>query len=138
MVVTQEKPGGSSRRYGSATDRRNARKPEFRSGICAFTSRSASLRTNHLADSPEIDQVVGARTSEEGSLKIFRVPAKWFVRKLAERLTNGHIPDLNSGLRAFRRSLALPYLRLLPPGISSVTTITLAFLSIVHEVRYAP
>jgi glycosyltransferase involved in cell wall biosynthesis len=91
-----------------------------------------------LAADPLIDQVVGARISEEGSLKIFRVPAKWFVRKLAERLTNADIPDLNSGLRAFRRSVALPYLRLLPPGFSCVTTITLAFLSNEHEVRYVP
>jgi glycosyltransferase involved in cell wall biosynthesis len=91
-----------------------------------------------LDDHPEIDQVVGARTSEEGSLKLFRVPAKWFVRKLAERLTNAEIPDLNSGLRAFRRPVALPYLRLLPPGFSCVTTITLAFLSNEHEVRYVP
>jgi glycosyltransferase involved in cell wall biosynthesis len=81
-----------------------------------------------------VDQVVGARTSEEGTLKFARVPAKWFVRKLAERLTNADIPDLNSGLRA----IALPYLKLLPPGFSCVTTITLAFLSNGHEVRYVP
>jgi glycosyltransferase involved in cell wall biosynthesis len=87
---------------------------------------------------PTIDQVVGARTSEEGTLKIARVPAKWFIRKLAERLTNAEIPDLNSGLRAFRRQVALPYLRLLPPGFSCVTTITLAFLSNEHGVRYVP
>jgi glycosyltransferase involved in cell wall biosynthesis len=87
---------------------------------------------------PHVDQVVGARTREEGRLKIFRVPAKWFVRKLAEHLVNADIPDLNSGLRAFRRSVALPYLRLLPPGFSCVTTITLAFLSNEHEVRYVP
>ena len=66
------------------------------------------------------------------------MPAKWFVRKLAERLTNADIPDLNSGLRAFRRPVALPYLKLLPPGFSCVTTITLAFLSNGHEVRYIP
>lgn len=91
-----------------------------------------------LDEHPEIDQVVGARTSEEGTYKLLRVPAKWFVRKLAERLTNARIPDLNSGLRAFRRPVALPYLRLLPPGFSCVTTITLAFLSNEHEVRYVP
>jgi polyisoprenyl-phosphate glycosyltransferase len=85
-----------------------------------------------------VDQVVGARTSEQGTHKLLRVPAKWFIRKLAERLTNSQIPDLNSGLRAFRREVALPYLRLLPPGFSCVTTITLAFLSNQHEVRYVP
>ncbi len=66
------------------------------------------------------------------------MPAKWLIRKVAERLTNERIPDLNSGLRAFRRSVALPYLRLLPPGFSCVTTITLAFLSNQHDIRYVP
>jgi glycosyltransferase involved in cell wall biosynthesis len=85
-----------------------------------------------------IDQVVGARTSEQGTHKMFRVPAKWFIRKLAELLTGAKIPDLNSGLRAFRREVALPYLRLLPPGFSCVTTITLAFLCNQHDVKYVP
>jgi len=85
-----------------------------------------------------VDQVVGARTSEEGTHKMLRVPAKWFIRKLAEWLTRSSIPDLNSGLRAFRRDVARPYLRLLPPGFSCVTTITLAFLSNQHHVQYVP
>ena len=60
------------------------------------------------------------------------------IRKVAERLANSAIPDLNSGLRAFRRAVSLPYLRLLPPGFSCVTTITLAFLSNQHDVSYVP
>ena len=91
-----------------------------------------------LLDDPSYDQVVGARTSEEGTHKILRVPAKWIIRKIAERLSNSSIPDLNSGLRAFRRSVSLPYLRLLPPGFSCVTTITLAFLSNQHDIKYVP
>ncbi|GAA1103331.1 glycosyltransferase family 2 protein [Nocardiopsis composta] len=87
---------------------------------------------------PSTDQVVGARTREAGTHRLLRVPAKWAVRKLAERLTNSEIPDLNSGLRAFRRSVSLPYLRLLPPGFSCVTTITLAFLSNQHRIAYLP
>ena len=92
-----------------------------------------TLEKDHM-----LDQVVGARTSEQGTHKVFRVPAKWFIRKIAEMLTNASIPDLNSGLRAFRRQVALPYLRLLPPGFSCVTTITLAFLCNQHDVRYVP
>jgi polyisoprenyl-phosphate glycosyltransferase len=91
-----------------------------------------------LLEDPSYDQVVGARTSEEGSHKWLRLPAKWFIRKIAERLSNQRIPDLNSGLRAFRRSVSLPYLRLLPAGFSCVTTITLAFMSNQHDVRYVP
>lgn len=85
-----------------------------------------------------IDQVVGARTTEEGTHKLLRVPAKWLIRKIAERLVSQRIPDLNSGLRAMRREVAVPYLRLLPPGFSCVTTITLAFLSNQHDVAYVP
>jgi len=85
-----------------------------------------------------VDQVVGARTSEQGTYKLLRVPAKWVIRKFAERLSGARIPDLNSGMRAFRREVALPYLRLLPPGFSCVTTITLAFLSNNHEIQYMP
>ncbi|WP_459644610.1 glycosyltransferase family 2 protein [Kineococcus sp. NUM-3379] len=91
-----------------------------------------------LLEDDSYDQVVGARLSEEGSHKILRVPAKWVIRKVAETLTNERIPDLNSGLRAFRRSVALPYLRLLPAGFSCVTTITLSFLSNQHDIRYVP
>lgn len=29
------------------------------------------------------DQVVGARTSEQGTAKLLRVPAKWFLRRPA-------------------------------------------------------
>jgi glycosyltransferase involved in cell wall biosynthesis len=84
------------------------------------------------------DQVVGARRTEAGTYKLLRVPAKWAIRKLAAYLTNTDIPDLNSGLRAFKRSVAEPYLRLLPAGFSCVTTITLAFLSNGHPVKYVP
>jgi glycosyltransferase involved in cell wall biosynthesis len=91
-----------------------------------------------LVKDPTIDQVVGARTSEQGTHKVLRVPAKWLIRKIAEWLAGVHIPDLNSGLRAFRQQVALPYLRLLPPGFSCVTTITMAFLHNQHDVRYVP
>jgi polyisoprenyl-phosphate glycosyltransferase len=92
----------------------------------------------YLDDNPDVDQVVGARTSEQGTHKLLRVPAKWVIRKFAEWLSGTKIPDLNSGLRAFRRSVSLPYLRLLPPGFSCVTTITLSFLSNQHTVDYLP
>jgi glycosyltransferase involved in cell wall biosynthesis len=92
----------------------------------------------YLYDHEDVDQVVGARTAEMGSHKFLRVPAKWIIRRTAEFLADTKIPDLNSGLRAFRRDVSLPYLRLLPPGFSCVTTITLSFLSNQHPVEYLP
>jgi polyisoprenyl-phosphate glycosyltransferase len=92
----------------------------------------------YLVDNPDVDQVVGARTSEQGTHRILRVPAKFVIRKIAENLSSTKIPDLNSGLRAFRRDVSLPYLRLLPPGFSCVTTITMSFLQNQHAIDYLP
>ena len=86
----------------------------------------------------DADQVVGARDSERGTMKVLRVPAKLFIRKLACFLTGTHIPDLNSGLRVFRLAVGLRYIDLLPKGFSCVTTITLAFLCNGHSVEYIP
>ena len=84
------------------------------------------------------DQVVGARTSEQGTVRALRVPAKWLIRTLACYLTDTKIPDLNSGLRVFRREVGLQFLYLLPAGFSCVTTITMSFLANGYSVRYLP
>jgi polyisoprenyl-phosphate glycosyltransferase len=84
------------------------------------------------------DQVVGARRTEEGTKRLFRVPAKWFIRKLASYLTETDIPDLNSGLRAFRRDVAMQYVHQLPAGFSCVTTLTMSFLANGYSVKYVP
>jgi hypothetical protein len=84
------------------------------------------------------DQVIGARTSEQGTAKAFRVPAKWFIRRLASYLTETEIPDLNSGLRAFRRDVGLQFLHLLPAGFSCVTTMTMSFLANGYSVKFVP
>jgi glycosyltransferase involved in cell wall biosynthesis len=86
------------------------------------------------------DQVVGHRTSEQGTqaFKALRVPAKWFIRRLAQFLMEQPIPDLNSGFRAFRRDVALQYLHLFPAGFSHVTTITMSFMANGYSVKYVP
>jgi glycosyltransferase involved in cell wall biosynthesis len=85
-----------------------------------------------------VDHVVGARRTEEGTLRLFRVPAKWFIRKLASYLTETDIKDLNSGLRAFRRDVAMQYVHHLPAGFSCVTTLTMSFLANGYSVKYVP
>ncbi len=87
---------------------------------------------------PAYDQVNGARTSEQGTLPWLRTPAKWFIRKLACYLSGHKIPDLNTGLKAFKRDAMLPWLWVVPDGFSCVTTMTLAFLTNGHAVKYVP
>jgi glycosyltransferase involved in cell wall biosynthesis len=82
------------------------------------------------------DMVVGARIKEAGTLKFLRIPAKFFIRKLAEFVSGFKIPDLNSGMRAMKREVVLPYLHMLPAGHSWVSTITLAMLNNGHPVKY--
>jgi len=100
------------------------------------TSRYWAITSARRSWSTTLSLSLSSSTTEEGTHKWARVPAKWLIRKIAEKLSNQKIPDLNSGLRAFRRSVSLPYLRLLPPGFSCVTTITLAFLSNQHDIKY--
>lgn len=87
---------------------------------------------------PSYDQVNGARTSEQGTLKALRMPTKWLIRQLACYLTSSHIPDLNTGLKAFKREIMKKYLWVLPDGFSCVTTMTLAFLANGYAVKYIP
>jgi glycosyltransferase involved in cell wall biosynthesis len=89
------------------------------------------------------EMVVGARRGANVHIPLVRKPAKAFLRWLASYLAETPIPDLNSGLRAFRRELVLRYRPILPDGFSFTTTITLASLTNHHrvdhvDISYAP
>jgi hypothetical protein len=60
------------------------------------------------------------------------------LNKLANYVTGAQIPDLNSGLRAFRREIAAQYFHILPDQFSFTTTITLAMLCDKYAVNYVP
>jgi len=96
----------------------------------------ASSIPQMLSYFPKYDQVNGARTSEKGTMRLLRVPAKWFIRKLASYLTGVKIPDLNTGLKAFKKDIMMKYLWAIPNGFSCVTSMTLAFLTNGHSVKY--
>jgi glycosyltransferase involved in cell wall biosynthesis len=133
LRFAKNRGSGSARKYGSRA---------ARGRVVVWTDADMTYPNERI---PELvkeldgwDQVVGARTTEEGTAKLFRVPAKLMIRKLASFLTETPIPDLNSGLRAFRRDVGNQYLHLLPPGFSCVTTITMAFLANGYSVKYVP
>ena len=84
------------------------------------------------------DMVVGARTGENVAIPMMRRPAKWAIGRLAELVAGELIPDLNSGLRVFRREVALRFFSLLPDGFSFTTTLTLAMMSNGYLLDYVP
>lgn len=75
------------------------------------------------------DMVIGARIGKNVNIPTIRKPAKWLLKKLAEYITGAPIPDLNSGLRAFRRSTILQYFDILPEKFSFTTTLSVAMVS---------
>jgi len=84
------------------------------------------------------DMVVGARVGEKVSISLVRKPAKWVIGRLANFVAGESILDLNSGLRVFRREVALRMLSMLPDRFSFTTTITLAMLVNGYLVDYVP
>jgi glycosyltransferase involved in cell wall biosynthesis len=133
IQFSQNRGSGSARKYGTRASRGR---------VVVWTDVDMTYPNDLI---PELvrkmegyDQIVGARTSEQGTHKAFRVPAKWMIRKLASYLAETDIPDLNSGLRAFRRSVALQYVSQLPAGFSCVTTLTMTFLAHGYSVKYWP
>lgn len=84
------------------------------------------------------DMVVGARTGPNVQIPALRRPAKWVLKRLAEYLAEARIPDLNSGLRLFRKGDVLGMFNILPSGFSFTTTLTLTMLTTDREVRFVP
>lgn len=84
----------------------------------------------------DAEMVVGARTGPNAAIPLVRRPAKKALTMLASYLTGVKIPDLNSGLRLFRRALAIEFFDLLPSKFSFTTTITLAALNSGYLVEY--
>lgn len=124
---------GASRRVGTLASR--GRVVVWTDADMTYPNHEIPQLVDALGDA---DQIVGARTSETGRLKVIRVPAKWAIRRLASYLSRTRIPDLNSGFRAMRRDVAVQFADQLPSGFSCVTTITMAFLSNGYSVRYTP
>jgi glycosyltransferase involved in cell wall biosynthesis len=85
---------------------------------------------------PAFAQVNGARESEQGTMKLLRFVAKLVIRKMAELISGRRIPDLNTGMKVYDRDLMMRYLWCIPDGFSCVSSMTLAFLTNGHPVKY--
>lgn len=91
-----------------------------------------------VAQLESADMVIGARVGESVHIPWLRRPAKKFLRWLAAYIAEHPIPDLNSGLRAFRRECIIQYFPILSNRFSFTTTSTLALLADDYHVVYHP
>jgi glycosyltransferase involved in cell wall biosynthesis len=76
----------------------------------------------------EYDMIVGTRTGKKRAIPFLRRPAKWFLNKFSSYLVQRKIKDVNSGMRLFKKDIALKFWKLFPDGFSFTTTLTLAMM----------
>jgi glycosyltransferase involved in cell wall biosynthesis len=129
----------SNRGYGAALKTGIA---AARHDTIAITDADGTYPAEHmpelLAALKDADMVVGSRSGKNVRIPLIRRPAKWVLNRLANYLASARIPDLNSGLRVFRRDVVMQYFSLLPDQFSWTTTITLAMHCDKYAVSYLP
>lgn len=110
------------------------------SPLIAITDADGTYPNERLPDlfrtlsQEDQDMVVGCRPFKK--LPTLTKPAKWAITRLAEYLTGERIKDLNSGLRVFKKDIALQYFNIISDGFSFTTTITLSMMTNGYRVKY--
>lgn len=127
--------------YGAAikTGLRNA-KYEYCAIIDADLTYSPDEMVNlfEIMKNRNFDMVVGMRTGTfyKGSFR--KQILRFILRKIVEYMSGRSIPDINSGARVFKKSIAMKNSRILSDKFSFTTSLTLAFMMRHCFVHYEP
>jgi glycosyltransferase involved in cell wall biosynthesis len=115
---------------------------ESKNEIIVITDADGTYPSNKIPEMIRLlensDMVVGERSGKHAKIPFIRKPAKWFLGKFAQFVTEKKIKDLNSGLRAFRKSFVNQYSTLLSDRFSFTTTLTVASLCDDFKITYIP
>lgn len=84
------------------------------------------------------DMCSGVRGGSEIRRGMIAYPARLVFRMLSEFATGTTIPDINSGLRVFRKKIVLEHLSTFGPGFSFSTTLTLVSLLNGYTIKFWP
>ena len=111
--------------------------------IIVITDADGSYPTGRIPDlvakiNEGFDMAVGARQGTQQYDSMLKIPARLLFKFLVEFTVGSRIPDINSGLRAFRRSQASRYFSDLCHGFSFTTTLTLIYKLTGKFVVYLP
>jgi glycosyltransferase involved in cell wall biosynthesis len=80
------------------------------------------------------DMIVGKRNMAD--FDCFRRPAKYVLQLTASFIADFKIPDLNSGMRLFKKDIALKYVKLFPKRFSFTTTLTMICITNFYKVKF--
>lgn len=87
---------------------------------------------------PRFDMVVGARRGQHYWGSAGKRVTRLLLLRLVNFVVGVKVPDANSGMRIFRKDVALAHARRISSGFSFTTTLTLAMLLDEHFVHYEP
>jgi glycosyltransferase involved in cell wall biosynthesis len=134
-VICHERPRGNGAAIKSGL--RATREPwvVIVDGDGQHDPAAVPLLLAELADGADL--AVGARPDFADS-GLSRAAGNHVLGAWASYMTGAGVPDLTSGLRAFRRDRLEPHVPLLPEGFSTPTTSTLALLHEGRDVRFLP
>lgn len=101
--------------------------------------------TYPIADLPKLvlladkyDMVVGARTGSNVEYPLIRKIPKYFLRRWINWIVKTSVPDINSGMRVFRKAMGQRFVRILPDGFSFTITITISSIRNNYRVHFEP
>ncbi|MCK5060992.1 glycosyltransferase family 2 protein [Candidatus Parcubacteria bacterium] len=84
------------------------------------------------------DQVIGSREKKGNAIPLERRHAKKFLNRFAGYIAGRKVPDLNSGLRIFKKDIVRAYWGLFPTRFSFTSTLTMVCLSHGHDTKFIP
>lgn len=84
------------------------------------------------------DMVVGTRDKNSSGIPIGRKHAKKFLNWFAGYLAGKTIPDLNSGMRLFKKEMAIKYWDIFPDRFSFTSTLTMIAATRGYETIFTP
>jgi glycosyltransferase involved in cell wall biosynthesis len=82
----------------------------------------------------QYDMVVGARRPKDN--RSLRAPGKWLLKKVAEYMVGQKIPDVNSGLRLFKKGIMRKYFSICANRFSFSTSSVLCYISDNLDVKF--
>jgi len=110
--------------------------------LIAITDADSTYPNERLPELIELcrkrDMVVGARVGQGVTYSKIRALPKYFLKRWVSMLARQPVPDINSGMRVFRKDLAEKFFGILPNGFSFTITITLAAITTFRDVQFVP
>lgn len=84
------------------------------------------------------DQIIGSREKKNNAIPFERRHAKKFLNRFASYIAGRKVPDLNSGLRIFKKDIVRAYWGLFPTRFSFTSTLTMVCLSHGYDTKFIP